>query len=234
MRHRPESRWVRPRILGTRRIRSFCPCAGMFGRSLIVRCQLRGHPKGIIRVVDLCHYLNCERFGFRDTPHTRGFYERAAALYYHTRSAPVKRARVRRSTLPRSRRLGRCPFAFLSRTALPSNDPGSVLVNAVTTEASLGSHGATLTAYSARWVRRNPRSARALRRCPRSRLAGPGQAPWRGFENAAPRLVTAALAAGRTRSWNHPSTSTARRWLRSERAGKRSIAWRSVGRFRGC
>ena len=42
-----------------------------------------------------------------------------------------------------------------------------------TTEASLGSHGATLTAYSARWVRRNPRSARALRRRPRSRLAGP-------------------------------------------------------------
>ena len=32
---------------------------------------------------EFCHHLDCERFGFRDTPHTRGFYERAAALYHH-------------------------------------------------------------------------------------------------------------------------------------------------------
>ena len=40
---------------------------------------------------EFCHHLDCERFGFRDTPHTRGFYERAAALYHHARSTPAKR-----------------------------------------------------------------------------------------------------------------------------------------------
>ncbi len=40
---------------------------------------------------EFCHHLDCERFGFRDTPHTRGFYQRTAALYHHARSTPAKR-----------------------------------------------------------------------------------------------------------------------------------------------
>ncbi len=39
---------------------------------------------------EYCHHLDRELFGFPDTPHTRGFYERAAALYHHARSTPVK------------------------------------------------------------------------------------------------------------------------------------------------
>jgi len=39
---------------------------------------------------EFCHHLDCERFGFRNTRHTRGFYERAAALYHHARSTPAK------------------------------------------------------------------------------------------------------------------------------------------------
>ncbi len=38
-----------------------------------------------------CHHLDCERFGFRHTPHTRGFYERTAVLYHHARGTPMKR-----------------------------------------------------------------------------------------------------------------------------------------------
>jgi hypothetical protein len=40
---------------------------------------------------EFCHHLDRELFGFRNTPHTRGFYERAAALYHHARSTPAKR-----------------------------------------------------------------------------------------------------------------------------------------------
>jgi hypothetical protein len=38
-----------------------------------------------------CHHLDCARFGFRDSPHTRGFYERSAVLYHHARGTPRKR-----------------------------------------------------------------------------------------------------------------------------------------------
>jgi hypothetical protein len=50
---------------------------------------------------EFCHHLDCERFGFRDTPHTRGFYERAAALYHHAQSTPAKR--LFWATLPNGR-----------------------------------------------------------------------------------------------------------------------------------
>ena len=40
---------------------------------------------------EFCHHLDCERFGFRRTPHTRGFYERTAVLYHHARGTPMKR-----------------------------------------------------------------------------------------------------------------------------------------------
>lgn len=40
---------------------------------------------------EFCHHLDCQKFGFSRSPHTRGFYERAALLYHHARSTPVKR-----------------------------------------------------------------------------------------------------------------------------------------------
>jgi hypothetical protein len=40
---------------------------------------------------EFCHHLDSERLGFPDSPHTRGFYERAASLYHHARGTPVKR-----------------------------------------------------------------------------------------------------------------------------------------------
>jgi hypothetical protein len=39
---------------------------------------------------EFCHHLDCDRFGFSHTPHTRGFYERTAILYHHARGTPMK------------------------------------------------------------------------------------------------------------------------------------------------
>lgn len=40
---------------------------------------------------EFCHHLDFHRFEFPDSWHTRGFYERAAALYHHARRTPPKR-----------------------------------------------------------------------------------------------------------------------------------------------
>src|ERR1700739_5015146 len=40
---------------------------------------------------EFCHHLDCQKFGFVRTPHTRGFYERAGLLYHHARGTPVKK-----------------------------------------------------------------------------------------------------------------------------------------------
>ncbi len=40
---------------------------------------------------EFCHHLDCDRFGFSRTPHTRGFYERTAILYHHARATSRKR-----------------------------------------------------------------------------------------------------------------------------------------------
>jgi len=40
---------------------------------------------------EFCHHLDFQRFGFRDSWHTRGFYERAAALYHHARTTAPKK-----------------------------------------------------------------------------------------------------------------------------------------------
>jgi hypothetical protein len=40
---------------------------------------------------EFCHHLDFQRFEFPDSWHTRGFYERAAALYHHARGTPQKR-----------------------------------------------------------------------------------------------------------------------------------------------
>ncbi len=40
---------------------------------------------------EFCHHLDYQHFGFRDSWHTRGFYERAAVLYHYARGTPLKR-----------------------------------------------------------------------------------------------------------------------------------------------
>jgi hypothetical protein len=40
---------------------------------------------------EFCHHLDYRRFGFRDSWHTRGFYERTGSLYHHVRGTPPKR-----------------------------------------------------------------------------------------------------------------------------------------------
>jgi hypothetical protein len=40
---------------------------------------------------EFCHHLDYKLFAYRDTWHTRGFYERAALLYHHARGTPPKR-----------------------------------------------------------------------------------------------------------------------------------------------
>jgi len=40
---------------------------------------------------EFCHHLDCQALGFRESWHTRGFYQRTAALYHHARGTPVKR-----------------------------------------------------------------------------------------------------------------------------------------------
>jgi hypothetical protein len=40
---------------------------------------------------EFCHHLDFRKFGFKDSWHTRGFYERAAALYHHARGTAPKR-----------------------------------------------------------------------------------------------------------------------------------------------
>ena len=39
---------------------------------------------------EFCHHLDFQRFGYRDSWHTRGFYERTAALYHHAKGTPRK------------------------------------------------------------------------------------------------------------------------------------------------
>ena len=40
---------------------------------------------------EFCHHLDFQKFGFADSWHTRGFYERAAALYHHARDTAPKK-----------------------------------------------------------------------------------------------------------------------------------------------
>jgi hypothetical protein len=39
---------------------------------------------------EFCHHLDFQKFKFPDSWHTRGFYERTAALYHHARGTPRK------------------------------------------------------------------------------------------------------------------------------------------------
>ncbi len=39
---------------------------------------------------EVCHHLDVVRLGFSETPHTRGFYERAGLLYHSARGTPPR------------------------------------------------------------------------------------------------------------------------------------------------
>src|SRR5215472_3094203 len=39
---------------------------------------------------EFCHHLDRAQLRFSQTPHTRGFFERAAVLYHHSRGTPLK------------------------------------------------------------------------------------------------------------------------------------------------
>jgi hypothetical protein len=39
---------------------------------------------------ELCHHLDVVQLGFPNTPHTRGFFERTALLYHHTKNTPLR------------------------------------------------------------------------------------------------------------------------------------------------
>ncbi len=39
---------------------------------------------------EFCHHLDYQRFRYHDSWHTRGFYQRTAALYHHARGTPAK------------------------------------------------------------------------------------------------------------------------------------------------
>jgi hypothetical protein len=39
---------------------------------------------------EFCHHLDCKLLGFGGSPHTRGFYQRTAALYHHARGTSEK------------------------------------------------------------------------------------------------------------------------------------------------
>ena len=40
---------------------------------------------------EFCHHLDYQKFGFLDSWHTRGFYERSAVLYHFLRGTPPKK-----------------------------------------------------------------------------------------------------------------------------------------------
>ena len=40
---------------------------------------------------EFCHHLDFQKFGFADSWHTRGFYERAGVLYHYARGTPLKK-----------------------------------------------------------------------------------------------------------------------------------------------
>src|SRR5919198_789328 len=78
---------------------------------------------------ECCHHLDAQRFGWHDSPHTRGFYARTAVLYHHARGMPMKR--LCWSTMPGGRwridwqrtHRGRCPTWITGATRGPASRP---------------------------------------------------------------------------------------------------------------
>ena len=93
------------RVLAARplRVREGGSAIGLFGdyhpETLLIRLWMRTAIKKQVTSYgtflstlchEFCHHLDCQRFGWRESWHTRGLYERTAALYHHARGTPVK------------------------------------------------------------------------------------------------------------------------------------------------
>ena len=63
---------------------------GQMGKSKVAKNKLSLQNKSTL-CHEFCHHLDFQRFEFPDSWHTRGFYERTAALYHHARGTPPKR-----------------------------------------------------------------------------------------------------------------------------------------------
>jgi len=70
---------------------------------------------------EFCHHLDFHRFPFHDSWHTRGFYQRTAALYHHARGTPLKR--LVWAAAPRQR--WRIDWPRTNRAATERNSPAS-------------------------------------------------------------------------------------------------------------
>ena len=64
---------------------------------------------------EFCHHLDFRRFGFSDSWHTRGFYERAGVLYHYARGTPPKKL----FWVPMPGGRWRIDWPRTNRTALP-------------------------------------------------------------------------------------------------------------------
>ncbi|MGD0963023.1 MAG: hypothetical protein ABSA57_03875 [Candidatus Acidiferrales bacterium] len=64
---------------------------------------------------EFCHHLDCRLLGFGGSPHTRGFYQRTAALYHHARGTPEKQL----AWVKMSRGRWRVDWRRMRRTAPP-------------------------------------------------------------------------------------------------------------------
>src|SRR5215471_5114276 len=69
---------------------------------------------------EFCHHLDFLKFGFGDSWHTRGFYERSAALYHHARGTAPKK--LVWAPLPRQRWRIDWPRTNTSSSQHGSND----------------------------------------------------------------------------------------------------------------
>src|ERR687888_7680 len=67
---------MRIRVWMRTAVRQHVPAFGTFFSTLCHEC---------------CHHLDAQRFGWHDSPHTRGFYARTATLSHHARGTPMKR-----------------------------------------------------------------------------------------------------------------------------------------------
>jgi|GEM_PF-801766 len=94
---------------------------------------------------EFCHHLDYQKFGFHDSWHTRGFYERAAVLYHHARATPLKKL----FWVPRQADVGE---------STSSGRIGVLEVSLLENHSTLANHsGSTPTCGESRFLRcRNP------------------------------------------------------------------------------
>lgn len=73
---------------------------------------------------EFCHHLDFHQFKFRDSWHTRGFYERAAILYHHARGTPLKQL----VWMPATGQRWRIDWSRMNRAVLPMTPSQSSIV----------------------------------------------------------------------------------------------------------